>query len=140
LRIFKGLMVVGILIGICAYAVYHFGINMASDKVVEYVNQELDPGEMEEVKQVVAANPELQQFLEEGIADVDESMLVYQTKEEAIKAVVKKVGVSELMGIQSKVSDGLSTEEQSEILGMLQEKLSEEEILALKVLVNKELN
>jgi hypothetical protein len=141
MKFIKVFLFVAIFLGIAGYALYHFGTNMASDKIADYVNQESsNPGQLQEVKRQIAANPELQQFLSDGIENVDESTLVYQTKDEAINGVIKKVGISELVDLQSKVSDGVTAEEQSEILAMLEEKMSEEEILALKVLVNRELN
>ncbi|WP_113930627.1 hypothetical protein [Bacillus sp. P14.5] len=140
MKVLKVLLFAVIFLGIAGYAVYHFGTNMASEKIADYVNEEaVNSGQLEDVKQQIAANPELQQFLTDGIENVDESSLVYQTKEEAINGVIKKVGISELINLQSKVSDGVTLEEQSEIIAMLEEKMSEEEILALKVLVNKEL-
>ena len=141
MRILKGFFLVMFLIGTCGYAVYHFGTDVASDKIADYVDQEFENAEgIEEVKRQVASNPELQQFLLEGINNVDESTLVFKTKEEAVQAIIKKVGISNLMELQSMASDGVSQEEQSEILSMLEANLSEEEILALKVLANKELN
>ncbi|MGD7024387.1 hypothetical protein ACQCVK_17450 [Rossellomorea vietnamensis] len=140
MKFLKVLVITVLFIGIAGYAVYHFGTNMAMDKIGDYVDQEsANPGQVEEVKRQIAANPELQQFLNEGVENVDESTLVYQTKEEAINGVIKKVGISELMNLQSKVSDGVSPEEQSEIIALLEEKMNEDEILALKVLANKEL-
>ncbi|MGF2618052.1 hypothetical protein FZC84_22505 [Rossellomorea vietnamensis] len=140
MKILKVLVFVAIFLGVAGYAVYHFGTNMASDKIADYVNEEAaNSGQLEEAKRQITANPELQEFLNEGVENVDESTLVYQTKEEAINGVIKKVGISELMNLQSKVSDGVTQEEQSEILAILEEKMSEEEILALKVLVNEEL-
>ncbi|TYR75946.1 hypothetical protein FZC79_07215 [Rossellomorea vietnamensis] len=140
MKLLKISAVVLIVFGIAGFAIYHFGTNMATDKIGDYVEQEsANPGQVEEVKRQVAANPELQQFLKDGTENVDPSSLVYQTKEEAINGVIKKVGISELMDLQSMVSDGVTPEEQSEILALLEEKMSEEEILALKVLVNEEL-
>lgn len=140
MKLLKISVIALIVLGIAGFSVYHFGTNMATDKIGDYVDQEsANPGQLEEVKRQIAANPELQQFLNEGTENVDESKMVYQTKEEAINGVIKKVGISELMNLQSKVSDGVTPEEQSEIIALLEEKMSEEEILALKVLANKEL-
>ncbi|MGD6969451.1 hypothetical protein ACQCVP_24025 [Rossellomorea vietnamensis] len=140
MKLLKILAIAVVVLGIAGFAVYHFGTNMAADKIGDFVDQEsANPGQVEEVKRQIAANPELQQFLKDGTENVDPSSLVYQTKEEAINGVIKKVGISELMNLQSKVSDGVTPEEQSEIIALLEEKMSEEEILALKVLANKEL-
>ncbi|RIW31834.1 hypothetical protein D3H55_14505 [Bacillus salacetis] len=141
MKILKGILILAIVLGIGGYALYHFGTGFASDKIVDYVNDEMEnAGQVEEAKRQIAANPELKKFLEEGLENVDESNLVYKTKEEAVQGVIKKVGISKLMELQSEVSDGVTAEEQTEILAMLQENLNEDEILALKYLANQELN
>jgi hypothetical protein len=141
MKILKRLLILAIVLGVGGYALYHFGTGFASDKIVDYVNDEMGKsGQVEEARRQIAANPELKKFLEEGLENVDESTLVYKTKEEAVQDVIKKVGVSELMDLQSKISDGVTAEEQSEILAMLQKNLNEDEILALKYLANQELN
>ena len=53
------------------------------------------------------------------------------------KAIIEKVGVSELTTIQAKAREGSLTKE--EVLQTLQEKLTDEEILALKAVVYNEL-
>ncbi|RFU67141.1 hypothetical protein D0469_15945 [Peribacillus saganii] len=120
------------------YGVYYYGTKIASDKLVDSVSQELESsGEMENIKQSVENDPELKQFVEEG-KNVDESKLPFTTKEEATRVLVKKFGVNELQDIQQGVQSGTMTKD--EVMQKAQSKLTEEEMLALKVIVYKELN
>ena len=78
----------------------------------------------------------MKQFLSEA-GNVDPEQLPFTTKEEATRVVIEKVGVSELTTIQAKAQEGSLTKE--DVLQTLQEKLTEEEILALKSVVYNEL-
>jgi cell division protein FtsX len=141
MKLLRRLLYFVLFLGLIGYGVYYFGTNFASNKMMDYVSTELETsGEVESIKQQIAANPEIQAFLKEGTENVDENTLVYKTKEEATRGVVKKLGIKQVMDIQSKVSDGVTAEEKSEILNQLESELSQEEILALKVLAYKELN
>ncbi|HZG71553.1 MAG TPA: hypothetical protein VEY51_08435, partial [Chondromyces sp.] len=92
-------------------------------------------GELERLKERVKNDPELQQFISEG-ANVESANLPFQTKEEAVRGVMKKFNVSELREIQSDLQNG----NKQEVLNKLEGKLTEDELLALKVLAYKELN
>ena len=78
----------------------------------------------------------LKRFLEEA-ASVKQDQLPFTTKGEATRVLIKRVGVSELMDIQTQVQEATITKD--ELLQKAQEKLTEEEILALKVIAYKEL-
>jgi len=122
------------------YGVYYFGTATASEKVMEAVTTELEnSGQLEEVKQVVNSDPQLKQFMEEG-ANADESTLPFTTKEQATRILIQKVGISELQSIQSKAQQGMSNDDVQALVKELEGKLTEEEILALKVIAYKELN
>ena len=141
MKFMKILFFLVLLVAIAGVGVYHFGTKAASDKVMDYVSTELESsGEMDKVKETIQNDPQLQAFIQEGNQNIDESKLPFTTKEEAVKTVVKKVGITELQSIQSKVKDGVTAEEKQEILNKVEGKLTEEEILALKVLAYKELN
>lgn len=130
------LITVIILVGL-GYGVYYFGTNIASDKLMEVLTTELEnSGEIENIKKTIESDPELKAFLEDA-ASVDESTLPVTTKEEATRMLVKKVGISGLQDIQSKVEQGEITKE--ELLNEMEAKLTEEEITALKVIAYKEL-
>ena len=126
-----------LLLGGLGYGVYYFGTNLASEKLMDTVSNELEhSGQIEQVKQYVEKDPELKHFLEEA-ASVKQDQLPFTTKEEATRVLIKRVGVSELMDIQTQVQEGTITKD--ELLQKAQEKLTEEEILALKVIAYKEL-
>jgi 2-hydroxy-3-keto-5-methylthiopentenyl-1-phosphate phosphatase len=137
LKFFKFLIVPVVVLGIILYGVYYFGTNIASEKVMDAVTTELEnSGQIDEIKQVIETDPELKSFIEEAKA-ADTSELPFETKEEATRVLIKKVGISELNDIRVKVQDGTASKE--EILQEIQGKLTEEELLALKVIAYKEL-
>ncbi len=124
-------------LAILGYGVYHFGTKIASDQLVDTISKELEnSGEIEEIKRSIETDPELMSFLE-GAKSIDASKLPFQTKEEATKVLIKKVGISELNDIRKQAQEGTNSKE--EVLEEVQGKLTEEEILALKVIAYKEL-
>lgn len=107
---------------------------------MEQVAVELnDSGQLESIKQEVNNDPQLKAFIEEG-KNVDSSTLPFQTKEQAVRVLVKKFNVSELQELQSKAQSGLTAAEKQQLLNDIEGKLTPEEILALKVLAYKELS
>ncbi|MEH7344350.1 hypothetical protein V7122_10800 [Bacillus sp. JJ1532] len=137
MRIIKFLIVSVILLGGIGFGVYHFGTKIASDKLVETISSELESsGEMEEIKKTIESDPELKSFIEEA-KTADTSKLPFKTKEEATKVLIQKVGISELNDIRVQVQNGSVSKE--EVLQEIQGKLTEEEIMALKVIAYKEL-
>ncbi|MFS0672968.1 hypothetical protein AB1K81_07175 [Ornithinibacillus sp. 179-J 7C1 HS] len=136
-KLIKFLFITILVLGILGYGVYYFGTNIASEKLMEVLSAELEnSGEMENIKKAIESDPELQAFLED-VKSVDESTLPVQTKEEATRMLVKKVGISGLQEIQSKVQQGQMSKE--ELMQEIEERLSPEEITALKVIAYKEL-
>ncbi|MBM7649779.1 hypothetical protein JOC78_002763 [Bacillus ectoiniformans] len=136
-KFLKFILFTVILLAGLGFAAFYFGTNLASEKVMDAVTTELEnSGQKEEVKAYIENDPELKKFVEEA-ETADESKLPFTTKEEATRVLVKKVGVSELKNIQSKVQEGSITKD--EVLQMMQKDLTEEEIAALKVIAYKEL-
>lgn len=136
-KLMKFILIPVILIGVIGYGVYYYGTNIASEKLMDKVSTELtNSGQMKEVKQYVESDPELKKFVEES-GNVDQKKLPFTTKEEATRVLIKKVGISELRDIQTKVQEGTMSKE--EVLQKLQNNLTEEEITALKVIAYKEL-
>ncbi|MGE7092605.1 hypothetical protein ACQKII_14395 [Lysinibacillus sp. NPDC048646] len=137
MKLIKFLLILLIFIGVIGYGVYHFGTQFASDKLVETISTELEnSGEMEDIKNTIKRDPELKSFMEEA-KTVDSSTLPFTSKEEATKVLIQKVGISELNDIRVKLQNGSMTKE--EALQGVQDKLTEEELTALKVIVYKEL-
>lgn len=129
-----------IVIGIVGFLVYYFGTKIIADQVMDQVAVELnDNGQLESIKQEIKNDPQLQAFIEEG-KNVDSSKLPFQTKEQAVRVLVKKFNVSELQELQSKAQSGLTAAEKQQLLNDIENKLTSEEMLALKVLAYKELS
>lgn len=138
MKFLKGLFILMLLIGGIGYGIYYFGTNKISENVADSVYGELEnTGQLEEVKQIVNNDPQVQQFAE---GNVDTSNLPYKTKEQATRAVIQKVGIGELQNMQAKYQNGISANEINDILSSLEGKFTEEEMLALKVIAYKELN
>lgn len=126
-----------ILLVVIGYGVYYFGTNIASEKVMDKVKTELQTsGKMDKVKQYVESDPQLKQFVEDAKA-ADESTLPFKTKEEATRVLIKKVGISQIREIQANAQAGTISKE--EVIQTLQDKLTPEEMTALKVIAYKEL-
>ena len=126
-----------ILLGAAGYAVWHFGTNIASEKIIEKVESTLDDQNLEEVKSYIENDPTVQEIITEG-ASINPETLPFQTKEEAIRVLIKKLGVTRLLEIQEQTQNGSISQE--EILAEVEGKLSDDEITALKYVLYKELN
>lgn len=138
MKALKILLSIVVILAIIGGGLYYFGTNMASDKLVDEVSNQLqNSGEMDEIKQAIESDPELMAFVENG-NNVDESKLPFTTKEEATRVLINKFGMNGLMEIQEKVQNG--TISRAELMQDAESKLTEEEILALKVIAYKELN
>ena len=136
-KFFKFICILVILLAVVVYGVYYFGTNVASEKIMDKVTTELqNSGQMDEVKKYVESDPELQKFVEEAKA-ADKATLPFTTKEEATRVLIKKVGISEIREIQTQAQQGTISKE--EVLQTLEDKLTDEEMTALKVIAYKEL-
>jgi hypothetical protein len=137
LRFIKFLVVIVIFLGVVGYGVLHFGTKFASEKIVDTLSTELEnSGQKEEIKNTIENDLQLKAYMEEA-KTVDSSTLPFTTKEEATTVLIQKVGITDLNDMRVKLQDGSMTQE--EALQMVEGKLSDEEIAALKVIVYKEL-
>lgn len=132
-KLIKFLAVIVVLLVAIGYGVYYFGTNIASEKIVEKLE---NGGQIAEAKQYVENNPELKQFLSEA-ENVDPEQLPFTTKEEATRVIIEKIGVPELTTFQAKAQEGTLTKE--DVLQTLQDNFTEEEVLALKSIIYNEL-
>ena len=113
--------------------------NKISKNVADSVYVELEnTGQLEEFKQIVNNDPQVQQYIAEG--NVGASNLPYKTKEQATRAIIQKVGIGELQNMQAKYQNGISANEINDSLSSLEGKFTAEEMLALKVIASEELN
>ena len=126
-----------LLIGLAGYGVYYFGTNAASEKVVDSISTDLEnSGQMDEVKTYIENDPELSKMMKEA-ESADESTLPFTSKGEATRLLIKKVGLAKLQELQSGVQNGTVSKE--EALQILDEKLTDDEMLALQRIVYKEI-
>lgn len=126
-----------ILLGAAGYAVWHFGTNIASEKIIEQVESNLDDENLEEVKSYIENDSKLQEIVSEA-ATTNPDSLPFQTKEEATRLLIKKVGVNRLLTIQQQAQNGSIS--MDGLLSEMEGKLTEDEISALKYVLYKELN
>ncbi|MBM6617253.1 hypothetical protein [Bacillus suaedaesalsae] len=127
-----------VMIVIIALIAYKVGTAYVSDQVAKQVYDSLEEnGELHSIMDEVKRNPKLEELLSE-VETVDDSTLPFSTKEEATKVLMKRFTVDEILNIQSRVSDGISIEDEEELVRTFEEKLTEEELLALKVIALKE--
>ncbi|WP_112179594.1 MULTISPECIES: hypothetical protein [Paraliobacillus] len=126
------------ILGLVGYGVYYFGMNYLANKVVTEVDAQLTDEDREEVRAYVESVPTLKGYIEEA-PSIDETSLPFTTKEEAAKQLVKKFSVSEIQNIQAAFQTGMSQAEQQVLISELENKLTPEELDALKVIVYKEL-
>ena len=133
----KKLFVAILVLGAIGYGVYYFGTNVASEKLVDSASTELeDSGQINDVKAYIESDPELTEMVKEA-ESADESALPFTSKGEATRVLIKKVGMTELRELQSDVQNG--TASKAEVLQVLNEKLTKEEMLALQVIAYKEI-
>ena len=126
-----------VLLGAAGYAAWHFGTNIASEKIIEKVESTLDDDNLEEVNSYIENDSKLQEIVSEA-ATTNPDTLPFQTKEEATRVLIKKVGVNRLLDIQEQAQNGSISKD--EVLSEIEGKLSEDEISALKYVLYKELN
>lgn len=137
MKFLKYIIVLMIIVVAGAIGIYYVGTNIASQKVVEEATAELESnGQMEDIKTYVENDPELKGYIEEA-KSADESQLPFKTKGEATRVLIQKVGIGELQTLQQGVQNG--TISQQEAINTLEGELTEEEMLALKVIAYKEL-
>ena len=125
------------LLGAGGYAAWHFGTNIASEKIIEKVEATLDEENLEEVKSYIENDPTVQEIVSEAAA-TNPDTLPFQTKEEATRVLIKKVGITRLLEIQEQAQNGSINKDQ--VLAEIEGTLSEDEISALKYVLYKELN
>ncbi len=128
------------MVGAIGYSLYNFGTKIVADKVINRVGEELENNkELELVKQSIISDPELRRFVQEG-ENINEDSLPFKTKEEAIKVIVSKLSLDEVQEIRSTVQDGVTAQEQQELLMKAERMLSLDELNALKVVFYKEIS
>ena len=124
------------LLGAASYTVWHFGTNIASEIIIEKMESTLDYENLEQAKSYIENDSKLQEIVSEA-ATINPDSLPFQTKEEATRVLIKKVGVNRLLDIQEQAQNGSINKD--EILSEIEGKLSVDEISALKYVLYMEL-
>ena len=120
-------------------AAYYFGTNWLADKAMEKVTTQLESnGQLDSIKEEITNNPDVQTYLQDA-QSADRSKLPIQTKEQATRTVLKKFSVSELQAMQKKAQSG-NAQERQQVMQQVESRLTEEELLSLKVLAADELS
>lgn len=70
--------------------------------------------------------------------DLQKTSLPIKTKEEAMKKISESFSIDEIQKSASKVKGGLTAAEKNELYSLLTERLSEEELTALKIIAVQE--
>ncbi|MGH2317539.1 hypothetical protein ACRC6Q_07190 [Planococcus sp. SE5232] len=119
--------------------VYVVGPDFSADRLVAEATEELrNSGQMEKIVEYVENDPQMLEYIEEAqVAEQKSETLPFQTTGDAAGTVIKKVGIKDLAKMKSGVEDGSMSAD--EVIRKLEEDLNEEELLALKVIVYKEL-
>lgn len=129
--------VILVLLGAAGYAVWHFGTNIASEKIIEQVESNLGSDNIEEIKTYIENDSKVQDMISEA-ATINPDTLPFQTKEEATRLLIKKVGITRLLDIKDQAQNGSISKD--EIISEIEGTLSEDEISALKYVIYTELN
>jgi hypothetical protein len=133
----KKLFITIVILGAIGYGIYYFGTNVASDKLLDSASTELEnSGQINDLKAYIESDPELSRMIKEA-ESADESTLPFTSKGEATRVLIKKVGITKLQEVQSQVQNGTASKD--EVLQVLNEKLTDEEMLALQVIAYKEI-
>ena len=104
-KLLKITAIILVLLGAAGYAAWHFGTNIASGKIIEKVVSTLDDENLEEVKSYIKNDSKVQDILSE-VASTNPDTLPFQTKEEATRVLIKKVGVNRLLDIKEQAQNG----------------------------------
>lgn len=140
MRFIKKLIMTVVVVALLVGAAYYFGTNWLADKAMDQVTTQLESsGQLDLFKQEINSNPEVQAYLQDA-KTADRSKLPIQTKEQATRVVLKKFSISELQDIQKKAQSGMTAQEQQQLLQQVEGRLTEEELLSLKVLALDELS
>ncbi|MBT2570145.1 hypothetical protein [Planococcus sp. ISL-110] len=139
MRFLMTILIFLILFSFVGIGVYVVGPDFSADRLVAGATEELrNNGKMEKIVEYVENDPQMLEYIEQAqVAEQESEALPFQTTADAAGTVIKKVGITDLAKMKSGVEDGTMSPE--EVIQKLEEDLTEEELLALKVIAYKEL-
>lgn len=121
------------------FLIYFASMNSISNKVMTEVAGSITVDDLE----MLASDPNVEALLgssEDDLKAVDlqKTSLPIKTKEEAVKKISESFSIDEIQKSVSKVKGGLTAAEKNELYSLLTERLSEEELTALKIIAVQE--
>ncbi|MDF2040055.1 hypothetical protein LIT38_11205 [Bacillus sp. CMF12] len=121
------------------FLIYFASMDLISNKVMTEVAGSITEDDLE----MLASDPNVEALLGSSqddlkAVDLEETSLPIKTKEEAVKKISESFSMKEIQQSVSKVKGGLTAEEQNELYSLLTERLSEEELTALKLIAIQE--
>lgn len=121
------------------FLIYFASMNSISNKVMTEVAGSITVDDLE----MLASDPNVEALLgsseDDLIAlDLQKTSLPIKTKEEAVKKISESFSIDEIQKSASKVKGGLTAAEKNELYSLLTERLSEEELTALKIIAVQE--
>jgi hypothetical protein len=122
-------------LGVLAYLA---SMDMISDKVMTEVAGSITEYDIK----VLSNDPAVKDLIEShsvSTVNLEETSMPITTKEEAVNKISQDFSVKEIRQVASKVKGGLTPEEKSEIYSLLTDRLTEEELTALKIIAIKEM-
>lgn len=125
-------LMVFIFIGVMGYLNV---VDYASEKAMNELSATLSANE-EEINKLLE-DPEIRKYIETG--EIPSGTLPFTTKRRAMNLISERYTISELAAIRKRVSGGLDENEQFAVYQELQEKFTEQELIALKVVALKEI-
>lgn len=139
MKVISYILLIILTVGLLGLGAYFWLSDIIAERASVEVTDQLDSSLQEDAaRQVIEESPVLQEFVEEG-ESIDRSEAAFQTKEEAVQVIIKQFNPVELMELRNKAEDGLNQEEQAEIVAKLEEKLTEEQLRAIKAIAYDEL-
>lgn len=123
------------------FLIYFASMNSISNKVMTEVAGSITEDDLA----MLASDPNVEALLgssEDDLIAVDlqKTSLPIKTKEEAMKKISESFSIDEIQKSASKVKGGLTAAEKNELYSLLTERLSEEELTALKIIAVQEAN
>lgn len=123
------------------FLIYFASMNSISNQVMTEVAGSITEDDLE----MLASDPNVEALLgssEDDLIAVDlqKTSLPIKTKEEAMKKISESFSIDEIQKSASKVKGGLTAAEKNELYSLLTERLSEEELTALKIIAVQETN
>ncbi|MDE5414333.1 hypothetical protein [Alkalihalobacterium chitinilyticum] len=131
----KWIVITLVIIGSLGYWGYNFFISKASEVLVEQITNDILNDEEEYNKLI--NDPHIQNLIKEIDKDQVSNNLPFETKEDAMKTILREFSTSEINEVKDQALRGnVNT---LDVLNKLQDRLTPDEVAAIQVILAKEL-